>query len=113
MAGSVNNYLQTPGCGTTLAAMNMTNKQVNSLIEHVGPETFSRLTGIRAIDARTVRRLIEHVGGPRLFARIVGVDFDAKGQRQMLHNWTRRGLPSKVLVANYEILKRLCRQAGL
>jgi len=63
------------------------------------------------IDAKVAKRLIDHVGGARAFARVLDIDYDAPGQPQRVWNWKNRGMPSAVVVANYEVLKRLKRQA--
>ena len=62
---------------------------------------------------KQVNRLIEHVGGTEAFARLIGIDYRAKGQPQRIANWRHRGIPDRVLLENYGLLKRLRRQAGV
>lgn len=65
------------------------------------------------ITAKQVQRLMDHVGGPEVLSRLLGIDYRAKGQPQRVSNWRRRGLPIGLTLAHYEVLKRLRRQVGL
>lgn len=51
-------------------------------------------------------RIIELAGGPTAFAKLLGLDGD-EGIQQRVNNWKRRGLPSDVVLAHYDTIKKL------
>ena len=65
------------------------------------------------MNAKITRRLIDHVGGPKAFAKTLGLDYTEQGQAQRINNWRTRGLPARVILNNYQLLQRLRRQAGM
>lgn len=54
-------------------------------------------------------RIIEHAGGATAFAKLLGLEAD-EGFQQRVNNWKRRGLPSKVVLAHHDLIKKLQKQ---
>lgn len=62
------------------------------------------------MDPERATRIIEHAGGDTAFAKLLGLDMD-DGFQQRVNNWKRRGLPSDVVLAHYDTIKRLDEEA--
>jgi DNA-binding transcriptional regulator YdaS (Cro superfamily) len=58
------------------------------------------------MNAKETAKLIDSVGGDSAFARLLGIDREEFAQ-QKVNNWKRRGLPPKVELEHYELLKKL------
>ena len=65
------------------------------------------------MNAIIANRLITFAGGPKGFAKAIGLDYYVRGQPQRIHNWRHRGIPSTIVVEHYKQLHRLRRQAGM
>jgi hypothetical protein len=50
--------------------------------------------------------VIDAAGGDRKFAKLLGIDSDP-GFAQRVNNWRRRGIPSDVVLANFDEIRRL------
>jgi hypothetical protein len=58
------------------------------------------------MDADKSRSIITAAGGDTKFARMLGLD-SSPGFAQRVNNWKRRGIPSDVVLANLEEIRRL------
>lgn len=52
------------------------------------------------------KRIIKDAGGPTSFARLLGLKVE-DGVAQRVDNWSRRGIPSSVILAHYETFEKL------
>lgn len=59
---------------------------------------------------RESTKLIEAAGGDHEFATLLGIA-GQENYRQRVNNWKRRGIPSDVIVAHYDLISRLKTQA--
>ncbi len=55
--------------------------------------------------------LIQAAGGDSEFGRLLGLD-GKPGFQQRINNWKRRGMPSAVELAHYDVIQRLRAKAG-
>jgi hypothetical protein len=58
------------------------------------------------MDANESAALIDRVGGPTAFGKLLGID-SGDGWIQRVSNWRTRGIPSAVVVEHYETIQRL------
>jgi len=49
--------------------------------------------------------VIDAAGGDAKFAKLLGID--SQGFAQRVNNWRRRGIPSDVVLANFDVIRRL------
>ncbi len=61
------------------------------------------------MDSEAVQ-IIEAAGGPTAFAMLIGIA-DRKHYQQVIGNWRKRGIPDRVVVEHYDLIKRLKAQA--
>lgn len=52
------------------------------------------------------KTIISAAGGDTNFARLLGIDTEA-GFAQRVNNWKRRGIPSDVVLAHLDVIRRL------
>lgn len=55
--------------------------------------------------------LIKAAGGDRAFAKRLGIDVEP-GFAQRVNNWKRRGIPSEVVLANFDEIRKLQSEAS-
>lgn len=58
------------------------------------------------MDANESAALIDRVGGPTAFGKLLGID-NGNGWIQRVSNWRTRGIPSAVILEHYETFQRL------
>lgn len=58
------------------------------------------------MDANESAALIDRVGGPSAFGKLLGLD-EGEGWVQRVSNWRTRGIPSAVIVEHYDTIQKL------
>ncbi|QLG87660.1 hypothetical protein HQ393_04990 [Chitinibacter bivalviorum] len=54
--------------------------------------------------------IIRIAGGDTAFAKLIGLDPSKPGVQQRVHNWKSRGIPSAVVLENYQAITALKNQ---
>lgn len=63
------------------------------------------------IPPQEAARIIEIAGGDRAFGQLLGIH-DRPNYAQRVNNWKRRGLPSAIVLAHFQTIRRLRAKAA-